>query len=265
MDQRNEHPARFSLLLWQAGDLPPSEAQAVEAHVASCAHCRELLDAVRQDVDSYEAELPQHLQRLKNRLAVEPRAAGARPARPRWQRWAMPLLAAAVAASLILIVAPGLFDDPPVDGPRYKGVFTMQVVVKRGEEQFFAKEGMKLHPGDALAIVINTANTGHVTIFSYDSRGTLTPLMPPGDAQQSPAPHRLATAGRHQLPLSAELDEVLGKERLVAAFSKTPFSRHDLHQRAKAALERGEKLSAQELKIEGSVRVLRFEKVGRTP
>ncbi|MBW2735308.1 MAG: DUF4384 domain-containing protein [Deltaproteobacteria bacterium] len=269
MDERHQHPPRFSLLLWQAGDLLPDEAREVEEHITACEHCRALLAEVREDVDTFEAGLPQHLARLKNRLAVEPRRREIGQRGRRWQRWAMPLLMVAVAASLMLILMPGVLDGPPTEGPqptiRYKGSFTLQAVVKRGKEQFFAKEDIRLHPGDALAMIINTADAGYVTLFSYDSRGTLTPLVPPSEAQKDPTPHRLSAPGRHLMPGSAELDEVLGKERVVAIFSTSSFSRVVLHQRAKALLTRGEQLSPQNLELDSVISVLRFEKVAEVP
>src|SRR5688572_3620337 len=74
--------------------LPPDEAAAIEAHIASCAQCQQELEALRPVADSFvgwptdilrpAASLPE---RLAQRIASE---TGGNPVLPPAQRWDEP-------------------------------------------------------------------------------------------------------------------------------------------------------------------------------
>ena len=107
------------LSAWIDGELPPSRAGELDAHVARCAACRrrtELLRTIDAGLQTLDGDTdPARIARIHEAIAarihgdVVPLPA-ARRTPPRTRRWAAPLLAgaigAAAAASLVLLVRP---------------------------------------------------------------------------------------------------------------------------------------------------------------
>jgi anti-sigma factor ChrR (cupin superfamily) len=74
--------------------LPPGEASALQAHLASCAHCRRELDTLRPAVDalvSWPADVLRPTASLQGRLAQRIAAeSGAQPVPPPVRQWSEP-------------------------------------------------------------------------------------------------------------------------------------------------------------------------------
>ena len=100
MCEHTEKLIASKLVAWMDGELPESEAAAVEEHVAQCAECRECLAAYKQASGAFdmycdamvgvaeEARVAVFFQRDPNRVVEEPRAEGA--ARQRLLSWLKP-------------------------------------------------------------------------------------------------------------------------------------------------------------------------------
>jgi hypothetical protein len=148
--------AHVSAYVLQA--LPPDEAAAVEAHIASCAQCQQELEELRPVADSFvgwptnilrpAASLPE---RLAQRIAGE---AGGDPVLPPAQHWDEPEWEE---------VAPGIFCKLMAnDTTKHRVSMLVRLLpgveypphTHAGEEELFLLDGelwiddRKLHPGD---------------------------------------------------------------------------------------------------------------------
>ena len=96
------------------GSLPPGERTAVEAHLATCARCRDEVELAGAATRAL-ASLPD--EPVPSGVTQSVLAAAAAPARsgsPRWYRWAGAAAAAAVIA-LIAVALPNLGDESSSD------------------------------------------------------------------------------------------------------------------------------------------------------
>ncbi|MFK7931441.1 MAG: anti-sigma factor [Myxococcota bacterium] len=91
------HPPLEQLVAWTAGDLTPTQEQALEAHVDQCDDCASRLSALaRQELDFHQiADASLH--------------------RPRANRWAWPVavVALAAAAGMVIWFMPSRSQDLP--------------------------------------------------------------------------------------------------------------------------------------------------------
>jgi hypothetical protein len=241
----SECPSRFTLVRFKAGDLEEPEAGALSAHLEQCAACRETLAGIERNVSQYESGAEERLARLRARLDREdPRNPG--PVPPTWLRLAPAggALALAAAAAALVVVLPSLKEgspgpaagvepaDPTASSVRFKGAVAVEVVARRGERQFRVEKGAELRPGDALRFVVTVGAPGFISVFSVDALDNVSPFYPDSDPGSHPAPFRVDAAGRHELPGSIILDDSVGDECLVVAFSEKSFERPAIHRRA---------------------------------
>jgi len=236
-----ECPPRFTLASLRVGDLPPVEARRVEEHVAACAECRAALDEIDANVAEYGARADDHLAQLMDRIAREPAAAEVVPLRARRSRLVPVAIAAgslAAAAVLALVLVPVL-TGPDAGGDRpdvlFKGSLAVEIVAKRGADQFLVTDGAGLRPGDAIRFVVTTGEPGWLTVFSIDAAGRLSPFYPDSEPSDDPEPLWIARAGRQELPGSIILDDSRGHEEIVVIFSATAFDRASAHRKVTGA------------------------------
>ena len=125
----------------------------------------------------------------------------------------------AVAATLVLTVTQrSQTEDEAYIGVK-GGSAVLEVVAQRGEQsQFAVKEGTLLRPKDKIRFVVNPGAARYVLIASRDSRGNVTIYYPYAGLQSAEV-----KPGRQELPGSIELDDVAGRERLLAVFSEKPL------------------------------------------
>jgi hypothetical protein len=237
-----ECPSRFAIASWRAGDLPPDEAQRVEAHLNDCQSCRAVRDEIESNAAEYESRAEEHLARLLERLEAERPATEVVPLAPR-RRSRVATVAIAVgglaaAAVLALVLVPALLEpsDTDLQGDiRFKGQLAVELVAKRGARQFRVTEGAELVAGDAIRFVVSTGAPGWISVFSIDGAGRLSPFYPDSDPATDPEPLRLGASGRHELPGSIILDDSLGHEDIVVVFSTAQFDRGPVHRAAARA------------------------------
>lgn len=119
------------------GALEPAEAEAVRAHLETCAVCRDELAAFEQVVDTLPLSAPAHRAPagLRRRVLAEVDPP-AKPAQPSWRRsiaasWVRPALAAAVVLIVLALVALRLGNSGP-PYRQYRAQVTGQGIAQLG-------------------------------------------------------------------------------------------------------------------------------------
>jgi hypothetical protein len=190
------------------------------AHVGSCARCVGVL----RELDAVRGELfggsPQVASAAAARRILA-QVAERRAVRRRWLRFAYPLALLPVLGGLLLVAANRKDGDlllPGValeTGARAKGALALEIVCKRGEEQFPVNEGADFYPGDRLRFAYTKGEPGHLTIFGLDDTGQVFPYYEDKVLSGIVAP----AGSRVVLPGSIELDGHRGWERIFALWS----------------------------------------------
>ena len=224
--------------------LSATEEKAAHDHIGGCAMCKQRWDELNEDKQRFEQfVMPRTLSK------VEERVRGSQGFfsflnLPRW-------VPAALTAALVLGVTTTITikrlngqDDGYIG---IKGGPGIEVFAQRGAAQFLVKAGIALQPKDKVRFVVNAAGSKFVLIASKDGAGNFTVYYPFNGAESA------AIKGR-ELPETVELDEVTGKEWLVAVFSDAPVKADAVKQ----LMDQG----AREKGLEGARVVdLRFDKV----
>ena len=159
-------------------------------------------------------------------LQVEQRISRERTERKlRWTSWLAGLgfaLSAAVAAVVLYQPTPA----EPSEAVRRKGGISEQMVVAPSGRLVLRTAGKQvtsgavIAPGSELRFSVNTVGYDHVFIAGRDEDGSLSPYYPESWRQSSV----LVGVGRGlQLPDSVLLDDIMGKECMIALFSTTPL------------------------------------------
>jgi anti-sigma-K factor RskA len=121
--KRDPHQETEELLPWYVtGQLDETEREAVERHLAGCGQCEKQLRLERRLAEEFRASTPDvelGWQRLRSRLQPPPprRNRATTLARRAWRATSRPVVAAALAAQLALVVIAGglvtYFNQPP--------------------------------------------------------------------------------------------------------------------------------------------------------
>ncbi|MEO1336839.1 MAG: hypothetical protein AAFV29_14425 [Myxococcota bacterium] len=128
--------------------------------------------------------------------------------------WPVGVAAAAVCSVFIMVTVPSSMNsDSRSSQFAVKGGLTVQAaVLGDGTPQVF--DSMQpLYPGDQIALRLEDAAGGWVTVLMEEESGKLFKLYDPHQLGQLPP-------GKHQLPGSIQLDEKLGRERLYILLSE---------------------------------------------
>lgn len=227
------------LTLLQLGELSPTEAEQLAAHLAGCPRCARAQATLEANVASFEATRPAQWARLLQQLPPAPALASPSdgPRRRARSRWLLPALAAAaLIAAGLLVALVGPFGGPPAPDVRFKGSLGIEIVAKRKEIQFAVGQQTVVQPGDALRFIVTTEVPGYLSVFSVDGTGRVSPFYPATPPQRAPAGLRIEQAGQRVLPGSIILDDAPGPERIVVAFSARPLHRVRLHHRLRRCL-----------------------------
>jgi len=209
---RTAWPACHSALhldRWLAGELPASDAAALEVHVHGCARCAEAVAELR-------AARSEALPALRPVRRPPPRRLGPFPA----------ALAGGLAAAAVLL----LFLRPG-EGERTKGsAVSLGMWVQHGGEVRRAGPGDEVAAGDAVRFSVTTPWPAYVAVLSVDAAGRASIYFPDG-----PAAAPVAPGADVALPLATRLDATVGEERLVALFCDRAVALEPV----RAALEAG--------------------------
>ncbi len=235
-------PTEYSLVQWKAAALPASELKSIEEHVERCPRCRASVEEIDRDVDEYESIAESQLALIKARINTADQKEQTAKGGLNWLKL-IPAFGAAAVAATIVLVAVSMFHGTGKEGGelqlKYKGAMTVEVVAKRGDHQFEVEQGAELKEGDALRFVVTSDSGGYLNVFSVDEAGHISTLYPNKQTSGDTELFRIKGAGRHVLPGSIVLDEVIGAEHFVIAFGKDAFSRDDLHSKIAAVNAKG--------------------------
>jgi hypothetical protein len=210
---------------WTHGELPPSEGDAVQVHVAGCSRCTQALAALQA---GQREELPP-----LRALAPAGRTAAYvkdQPRRPRLlRRWTLAAgLGAALAASLLVMVR---LVPVSKEGTSLKGSGVgLGMYVQHGGSVRRAEQGEVVTPGDAVRFAVTSPVRAYVAILSVDPRGHASVYFPLGPRAEPVAP-----GVESPLPLGTRLDGTVGEERIWALLCTEPVELEPL----RAQLERG--------------------------
>lgn len=129
---------------------------------------------------------------------------------PPWWRRLLPIaVPIAVAATLVVVLLPGLQPHSGYVGTKGAGTPTplpLQVFVDRSGKAAELRTGDRVHPGDGLRFVVDAPDR-EVVLVSVDGQGQVSRLVPGGAA-------RVPQTGI--IPGGSVLDSVLGPERIFA-------------------------------------------------
>jgi hypothetical protein len=213
---------------WLAGELSPLEQQRCDAHVAQCATCLARKLAIEQTSDAFYAQAPDFsslsAQVKAQRAALVSRLGATQAARSRrrWRWLAPPLMAACAAVGFIALQpavrAPDARETPGGSDTRSKGKPRLGFFVKRGESITRGDPGTPVFPGDALRFVYSIDRPYYLAIYSADARG-VSVYFP-----NTPLAHPLSVGQDVALEFSVELDDTVGRERLIGLFCPEAFA-----------------------------------------
>ena len=177
-----------------AREIEAVEADAIRAHAAGCAACRDRL---------LELEAT-----CVHPLPALPRAARLATRRRRWLAVAVP--AVALAAAILLFVMRDRGDQPE-GGTRLKGRAHLSLFVSHDGELRPAASGEVVAPGDRLQFTYSSDRPIFLAVLSLDGGGHASIYFPDDDRRA----WRGEPGADLPLPRSTILDEVLGREALV--------------------------------------------------
>ena len=234
----------IDLLMLQA--LSAVEAQEAQAHIGACTSCKQRWDELNEDKQRFEQYvMPRTLSKVEERVRGESSGFFSFLQMPRWAAAALTAALVLGVTTTITIKRIGAQDEENYIG--IKGGPGLEVFAERSGKQFAVKPGAALQPRDKVRFVVNPAGSKFVLIASKDGAGNFTVYYPFNGLESAQIKAR-------EIPETVELDEVTGKEWLVAVFSDAPVKADAV----KSLMDQG----AREKGIEGARVVdLRFDKV----
>ncbi len=210
-------------------------------HLKTCAECQAYLAVLRAADEAFSASHPTPFSAQPAPASVRERARelGRAPLprpldpsvatrAPLWRRIAPLVAAAAALVAAVWFVAPGLRSGavevaPPPDREvvRVKSSYDMVVYVHDGERARVASPGEPVHPGDRVGFRVVPSAPGHLMIVGIDQTGE-TYIGYPQDTDGRSRQVEVSAKGV-EIDQALELDDVLGKERLVMLMCEDPF------------------------------------------
>ena len=213
-------PSDLALDRARAGEGDDSERARVQGHVAGCPRCT----AHWQATDEAARALPSRRVEEEAPRVARSTTAGRRRAWP-WRapgRGAALGLAAAAAVWLVWSRAGQGPAPSPDHDLRSKGGARLGLFVKAGERIRRGGDGEIVAPGDTLRLTVTGKAERWVAVLSRDGGGRASVYVPAGGPT---APMIAVTAGHDvALPGGLTLDEVLGREDLVAVLCDRPVA-----------------------------------------
>jgi hypothetical protein len=206
---------------WHAGELDPDTENRASEHVTSCERCRirkARLDAQRAQFIERSPSAPARKENVApRRLGVVIRAfAGA-------------ALSAAALVALFIAFSPGSREQ----GDRVKGSHRLGFFVRRGEDTLEGMPGQRVFPGDQLRFVVTMREAAHVAVLSRDGAGKASVYFPTTGTHAQ----RLAESAARPLDGAIELDDTLGRERILGVFCPESFELEPLRRALEAQAE----------------------------
>lgn len=211
-------PSRLELSAYEARGV----AAGLAPHIQSCSRCQTMVRELAAARIELLGSDPQEASLLAARRIERALVAAHQEKRQRLWRW-LPAGLVPLAALAMLVLGPRLGETPsrisdeaPQSGlgVRAKGGLVLQIIAKRGDEQFALTDGADAKPGDRLRFSYTKPADGYLMVFSVDDAGEVSPYYQDGKLKGMPI-----SAGTRMLPGSIELDGHQGWERVFALWS----------------------------------------------
>lgn len=231
---------------YRLGELPASDLERLERRLREDEGLRERLQALeRSDREIRNRYRPEWLaERVRARLPSRP---GAARAKASWSRhWPLPA-ALAVAATVLLVLAPRTFGPPPAGpgpapdatadpGVRIKGLRPgLALFRKTADGSEALADGALARAGDLIRVGYQAAGRPYGAILSIDGRGAVTRHLP----VEGPSAASLERAGLVLLGDAYELDDAPRWEAFYFVTSDEPFDVEPVLAAAREAVARG--------------------------
>jgi hypothetical protein len=205
-----EHPIdKVDIISWFTGSCRAEARRRIEEHVSSCISCRRFLQSLQQERDGFLSRFPFEQTIGARQTAVV--------------RHFYPKQLFALAASVLLLAGAGIIyrqlSFP--QSSRLKGeAVEMNVYVKTAAGAIESRKEHWYAPGEQIQITYSCAALNRLILLSVDERGTISTYCPiRGDSSVT-----LEQGAGLPLPNSIILDDYIGKELIVAIFSRRPLS-----------------------------------------
>ena len=248
-------PRHFALVRHLAHELSQEEEQMLTEHLAHCAMCQREIQEITQDELEYHQTQPHAFSAIWAQVHPAPEEKSS-PAKWPALLWKVGVPAVAAFAALVWGVS-YLKEEPPTT-VTYKGPMAVQIVAKRGTDQFPVDEKRRLCPNDALRFVITSSmRESHVAVLSIDRAGSVS-IFYPNPATGSGQPIRLNREGRHELPGSIVLDQTTGAEHILVLSSPRGYDVRALAVRLRSFLRAKplKALSAKAIGFAGQIQMI---------
>jgi hypothetical protein len=232
---RERHLSLLTLECHLIGELDPQADRLVDAHLASCAACRDRLALLR----SGRAAL------LSRFAAVPVRVAARDVAPPRQSPRRTWMMAGSAAAALVLgwhLLAP---EPRPASEPaapaRSRPTGAVDPVRLKGDDLRFLvyveRDGTpqrlywndEVSPGDRLGFQLGSEQAGYAMVIGIDARRQVYQCYP--GAGSGASAYRPASGRAQSLDRAIALDDSPGHEHLVAVLCPQPFEFSELRRR----------------------------------
>jgi len=211
------------------GELPKDAAE--RAHLSDCDQCQDYLERLEREDANFPA--PPTFAELDAKFkSASPRTLpSAAPSRWSRARQLTAVVAAAVAVGFVALFTSGPepvdpVDPIEVDGVRAKSSYDLVVFIHDGSGARIARSHEEVFPGDRVGFKIAPAPDGHVMIVGIDQTGDIYMGYP----QDTQGHSRRFFSGEQEVDIdqALELDDVLGRERLVMLICDEPFEFDDV-------------------------------------
>jgi hypothetical protein len=215
---------------YRLGELPGDEADAVARREREDEGIRVRLRALAESDEALRRRVPpaELARGIRARLAANATAARGRAGYRAW-----PLVAAAAAAAVLVVLSP-IPREPA--GERVKGLQPgLALFRKAGERSESLADGDVARAGDLIRVGYRAAGRRFGVILSLDGRGHVTVHLPTSGRQAAP----LQTGEVVLLEHAFELDDAPRWERFFFVTSETPFDVTPILEGARHAGEAG--------------------------
>jgi anti-sigma factor RsiW len=201
---------RFDLLAYVLDDDASRRRETIEAHLRTCERCRIEIKRIRRERESFCETAPFDTTVDSARWSGH-RATGGH------KTWY------ALAAGLALAVGAITFtfhQQQPAADYRIKGEQRLEMWVQSAKGAAVQRTDHVYYPGERVQLRYSCVSCAHAIVGSIDSRGAISIWYPAhGDSSGLAAP-----GADRPMPFSVVLDDYLGKELIVVAFSAAPAS-----------------------------------------
>jgi hypothetical protein len=243
MTEAGLHLSRLALDRLLAGGTAPAEAR---DHLQGCSRCRQRLERMRAADAAFVGRFPswQALQATR------------RSALPRRLPLGLALAGSLAAAVVAVVVVRSTSTDQRRGGPRpalapvspterSKGSSVVELAVSRNGRSF-VYDGQALQPGDVLAFRTTTAHR-YLLLASIERSGAVDVFFADAQGRRSAA---IRSGRQVALDRGVELDDYLGRERLIALLSDAPLEVETVRRAIRARWRRLSPAAAEKLQLD---------------